>query len=99
MGESMTDKSFDQKLDEMFHKVFVAGVGTNSEDIKGNETAYINLQKNSIANAKKDAKALISSDVIGEDEPEEVNERVGDYETEQRNALRQAQRKVLDGSN
>jgi hypothetical protein len=36
------------KLAEILEQVFTYGVGTQSEDIKDNEKAYLNLQKHAI---------------------------------------------------
>ena len=40
------------KLTEILTQVFRAGVGSQADDIKGNETAYYNLQKSAVEEAE-----------------------------------------------
>lgn len=89
-------------LDEILEEVFRAGVGSQADDIKGNDKAYLNLQKHYVAKAKQQILDYIRQ-VIGEDE-EESYEYGGIQSTFKqnhkvfRNQLRAEQRKVLGGS-
>jgi hypothetical protein len=46
-----TPLSFAEEVREALEGIFGWGVGTNSEDIRGNETAYLNLKNHAISEA------------------------------------------------
>jgi hypothetical protein len=86
-------------LEEILDQTFIYGVGTNADDIKGNETAYTNLKQHAIEEAKQAILQWVNDEVIGEDEPETyqgvymaglIDEEAGD-----RNKLRAEQRHIL----
>jgi hemerythrin-like domain-containing protein len=51
------------EIDKILDKTFVYGVGTTSDDIRGNDTAYINLKNHAIKEAHQAIATMIKTEV------------------------------------
>lgn len=48
-----------KRLNKILEKVFSYGVGTNSEDIIGNDTAFLNIKEHALETGKQAIKQLM----------------------------------------
>lgn len=95
----------DKRLNKILEKVFSYGVGTNSEDIIGNDTAFLNIEEHALETGKQAIKQLMVDEfekLIGDMEYRETfdmglsswsNE---DYKAFGRNELRAELRQKLE---